>query len=251
MSEGPQVKLTTERLQRQSERRVISRCTTTRPPLSDFAASIVGATCERVFCKGKQIFFDFGSDRFLNNHLLMRGRWRVTTDRFMLLPPEIWIAFESGRNTVYNYMGQVLRVLDAAQMRALMNSLGPDVMSEDCTEQDIACAISQQPKPLGELLLDQAVISGVGNVAKSESLFLAGLHPEMTPADLPDESLVRLGRAIIQVMGHSYSCGGRWRHRVYRMAGKHCFDCGTRIIMIRQGRQKRSTYFCSRCQPKG
>lgn len=245
------MKLTTERLRKQLEKRVVSQCTTTRPDLEHFATSIAGATFERIFCKGKHIFFDFGSDRFLNNHLLMRGRWRRTADRFLLLPAEIWIAFEVANCTVYNYMGQVFRIFDAGRLVEHLNSLGPDIMDENCTEQDIARALSQRSEPLGELLLDQAVVSGVGNVAKSESLFLAGLGPETRAECLSEDSLVRLARSIMQVMWGSYRSGGRWTHRVYRRAGKHCFECGARIIMIRQGKQKRSTYFCPSCQPRG
>jgi endonuclease-8 len=250
MSEGPQVKLTTERLRKQLEKRVISQCTTTRPDLKDFAASITGATFERIFSKGKQIFFDFGSDRFLNNHLLMRGRWRRTADRFLLLPAEIWVAFQVANSTVYNYMGQVLRVFDERRLEEHLNSLGPDIMNESCTEQDIARAFWQRPEPLGELLLDQGIVSGVGNVAKSESLFLAGLGPETRAKYLSEDDLVRLARSIMQVMWDSYRSGGRWTHRVYRRSGKHCFECGSRIVMIRQGQQPRSTYFCPRCQPE-
>ena len=250
MSEGPQVKLITERLQSQLRGKIISRCETTRENLEGFAAAITGTRVERVFCKGKQIFFDFGSDRFLNNHLLMRGKWRRTRDRFMLLPQEIWIALETGQSTVYNYMGQMLRVLNAEQMGAHLRSLGLDVMYDKCTEQDIAAALSQQQEPLGELLLDQAVLSGIGNVAKSESLFLAGLNPESLSKDIPEDGLSLLASSIKRVMWDSYKSGGRWTHCVYRRAGKHCFECGTRIIMIRQGKQKRSTYFCPRCQPR-
>jgi endonuclease-8 len=214
--------------------------------LKDFAASITGATFERIFSKGKQIFFDFGSGRFLNNHLLMRGRWRRTADRFLLLPAEIWIAFEVAGSTANNYMGQVLRIFDACRLEEHLNSLGPDIMNENCTEQDIARAFWQRP----ELLLDQGVVSGVGNVAKSESLFLAGLGPETRAKYLSEDDLVRLARSIMQVMWDSYRSGGRWTHRVYRRSGKHCFECGSRIVMIRQGQQPRSTYFCPRCQPE-
>ncbi|MHC4121173.1 MAG: DNA-formamidopyrimidine glycosylase family protein [Planctomycetota bacterium] len=251
MSEGPQVKLVTERLRRQLQGKTISQCATTRPNLKELAGSVVGSTARRIFSKGKHIFFDFGSGRFLNNHLLMRGRWRSTADRFLLLPPEIWIAFEVGNCTIYNYMGQVLRILDERQMRACLDSLGPDIMCEDCTEKDVVMALAHHEKPLGEVLLDQAVLSGIGNVAKSESLFLAGIDPQAKTNHLTEDKLARLANSIMRIMWDSYNHGGRWTHRVYRRAGKQCFECGTRISMIRQGKQRRSTYFCPMCQPRG
>lgn len=250
MSEGPQVKLITERLQHQLQGKTISHYQTTRADLKNFTASIIGSSCQQIFCKGKHIFLDFGSGRILHNHLLMRGRWKMTRDRYMLLPPEIWIALETTDITVYNYMGQVLKILDEDQIRVQLDLLGPDIMSEKCTDGDIVRALSGSEKLVGDLLLDQSILSGTGNVAKSESLFLAGIHPEAKAGDLAQDELTKLAFSIRRVMWESYKCGGRWTHRVYRRAGKRCFECGTRIIMIRQGKDMRSTYFCPECQPR-
>lgn len=250
MSEGPQVKLITERLQRQLQRKKISRCLTTRADLENITPSIIGSSCQRIFCKGKHIFLDFGNGCVLHNHLLMRGKWKMTRNRFMLLPPEIWIAFETTDITVYNYMGQVLNILDKDQIQAQLDLLGPDIMCEKCTIDDIVRAIFGSDKPVGDLLLDQSILSGIGNVAKSESLFLAGIHPETKAGDLTQDELKRLASSIRRVMWDSYKCGGRWTHRVYRRVKHHCFECGTRIIRIRQGKQNRSTYYCPKCQPK-
>jgi endonuclease-8 len=250
MSEGPQIKLITERLQRQLKGKVISHCKTTRANLEDFAASIVGRSFKRIFCKGKHIFFDFGSGQFLYNHMLMRGRWKISRDRFLLLSPEIWIVFEASDRTVYNYMGQVLKILDAEHTQAQLDSLGLDIMNKKCTRFDILEALLGQEKPIGELLLDQSVLCGIGNVAKSESLFLAGICPETLVRDLNENQLLKLASSIMCVMWDSYKCNGRWTHRVYRRTGNRCFECGNRISMIRQGKQNRSTYFCPSCQPK-
>lgn len=250
MSEGPQVKLITERLQRQLQGKTISRCQTTRADLENFTASIIGSSCQQIFCKGKHIFLDFGSGRVLHNHLLMRGRWKMTRDRYMLLPPEIWIALETTDITVYNYMGQVLKNLDEDQIQAQLDLLGPDIMSEKCTDGDIVKALSGSEKIVGDLLLDQSILSGIGNVAKSESLFLAGIHPEAKVGNLTQDELTKLASSIRRVMWDSYKCGGRWTHRVYRRVNNYCFECGSWIIKIRQGKQNRSTYFCPRCQPK-
>jgi endonuclease-8 len=180
----------------------------------------------------------------------MQGRWKMTRDRYMLLPPEIWIALETTDITVSNYKGQVLKILDEDQIQVQLDLLGPDIMCEKCTIEDIVRAILESDRPVGELLLDQSILSGIGNVAKSESLFLAGIHPEAKAGDLTQDELTKLAFSIRWVMWESYKCGGRWTHRVYRRVNSHCFECGTRIIRIRQGKQNRSTYFCPRCQPK-
>jgi formamidopyrimidine-DNA glycosylase len=92
------------------------------------------------------------------------------------------------------------------------------------------------------------LLSGVGNVAKSEALFLAGIPPEVNAGALTEKALAKLACAIQQVMWDAYRAGGRWTHRVYRRAGQKCFECGGKLRMIRQGKASRSTYFCPFCQ---
>jgi endonuclease-8 len=250
MSEGPQVKLITERLQHQLGGQVIICCKTTRAELESFCDSVEGLHVKRIFCKGKHVFFEFESGIYLHNHLLMRGSWRKTADRFLLLMSEVWLAFELTGKTVYNLNGQVLEVLNSEQVETQLDSLGPDVMSSGCLDEHIAEAICSSARTIGETLLDQSILSGIGNVAKSESLFLAGIHPEVRGTDLSNEQSRNLGKTIRDVMWESYRMGGRWTHRVYRRAKNRCFECGTQIQMIRQGKQNRTTYFCPVCQTK-
>jgi len=248
MSEGPQVRHVTERLRRLLEGQAIAHCKTTRESLREFSETVVGSHVRRVFCKGKHIFIEFASGRFLQNHLLMRGRWRSIKGRLLFLPSEMWLALEVDNATVCNINGQVLRVLDSDGLQRQLDLLGPDVMSSECSTERIIEAIRQHDISVGEVLLDQSVLSGIGNVAKSESLFLAGVHPEVVASALDSHRLARLAESIRHVMWESYNAGGRWTHRVYRRAGMQCFRCGSRITMIRQGKQSRSTYLCPTCQ---
>jgi len=248
MSEGPQVKLITERLHRQLQDRSVTDCKTTRESLRAFSESVKGARIERVFCKGKHIFLEFSGARFLQNHLLMRGRWRPIKGRLLLLPTEMWLAVETHNTTVANINGQVLHPLDAEGLQKQLDSLGPDVMSVECSREHIIAAVRQQEAPLGDVLLDQSVLSGIGNVAKSEALFLARLHPQSMASQLRPGHSAKLAESIRYVMWESYQAGGRWTHRVYRRAGMKCYECGSRVAMIRQGKQRRSTYFCPTCQ---
>lgn len=248
MSEGPQVKLIVERLQRNLQGQVIADCKTTRESLRIFSESVKGSRIKRVFCKGKHLFFQFSSGQLLQNHLLMRGRWRTIRGRMLLLPAEIWLALEIGNTTVANINGQILRPLGAGGLQQQLDSLGPDVMAAECSREHIMEALRQQEAPLGEVLLDQSVLSGIGNVAKSEALFLARVHPQLIASQLRPGHSAKLAESIHYVMWESYEAGGRWTHRVYRRAGMKCYECGSRIAMIRQGKQRRSTYFCPTCQ---
>jgi formamidopyrimidine-DNA glycosylase len=85
VSEGPQVRLVTERLSRYLAGRTVTDCKTTRPNLNEFAGTARGRRVTRLWCKGKHIFFAFDDDAFLQNHLLMRGSWRRVDGRLLLL----------------------------------------------------------------------------------------------------------------------------------------------------------------------
>jgi endonuclease VIII len=248
VSEGPQVKLIAERLRKQLQGQSVTGCQTTRDSLRGFSESVRGLQITRVFCKGKHIFLAFSDGQFLQNHLLMRGRWRTIKGRLLLLPTEMWLALEIGHVTVGNINGQILRVLDGDGLQQQLDSLGPDVMSADCSVERIAAAFCQQEGPLGEVLLEQSVLCGIGNVAKSEALFLARVHPQSTAAQLRPCQVTVLAESVRRVMVESYEAGGRWTHRVYRRAGMKCYECGSRIAIMRQGKQARSTYFCPVCQ---
>ncbi len=248
MSEGPQVKLISERLHSQLQGQRLTDCRTTRENLQAFSESVKQVTVERVFCKGKHIFLEFSGDRILQNHLLMRGRWRTITGRLLLLPTEMWLALETRHTTVANIRGQLLRPLDAQGLQRQLDSLGPDVMAGECSPEHMVDAVRRQAAPVAEVLLDQSVLSGIGNVAKSEALFLAQVHPQSMASQLSLRRVLKLAECIRHVMWESYQAGGRWTHRVYRRTGMKCYECGSRIAMIRQGKERRSTYFCPICQ---
>ena len=110
--------------------------------------------------------------------------------------------------------------------------------------------------PIGEAVLNQTIISGIGNVYKSEVLFHQRLHPRILVSALQDEQLLGLTAKAREFMSqnlsgrprttrHSLDNGRVW---VYGRSGKPCYHCGTSIELIRQGDAGRTTYFCPRCQ---
>jgi formamidopyrimidine-DNA glycosylase len=246
MAEGPQAKLCAERLGRQLAGREILACDASRAPLARFADQVVGRRCQRVFCKGKHIFLEFDGELMLHNHLLMRGRWRKLDGRMLFLPDGIWVGLYVGPYTVCNERGQMLRAETKQQVETCLDSLGPDVMAEPYPADAIRRRIAADGRPIAEVILDQSVVCGIGNVAKSETLFLAGLDPR-TPATLLEEADVnRLVAQMHSVCMESYNKGGRWTHRIYQRRGQACPSCGGRILRIVQA--GRATFFCPSCQ---
>ena len=123
------------------------------------------------------------------------------------------------------------------------------------------------PASLGELLLDQRVACGIGNVYRSEVLFVAGLHPGAAVASLADRELADVyaiaARLMRQNLGPGRRCTvrevsrarplrpGETRHFVYRRRGRPCLRCGAPVASRRQGDAARSVFWCPRCQPGG
>lgn len=201
---------------------------------------------ERVTAHGKNIVFRLDDGRFVRHHLLMDGRWRKRTRTARALPEDAWLAFHLAQETLINLSGQLFEVLDEEGLRELLDGLGPDLMADPYPHDAVEQALAGSGRPLGVALLDQSLIAGVGNTAKSEALFIADCDPRQAGRDLGLDERQRLVEVLGGVLRESFAMGGRWRHRVYRRAGEACPRCRSQIAVIKQG--GRSTYWCPSCQ---
>ena len=119
-------------------------------------------------------------------------------------------------------------------------------MAEPYPAAEIALALHASDQPIGPTLLDQSRVCGMGNIAKSEALYLAQLDPRTRARDLREPAVRRLVEAMSEVCRTSYHNGGRWTCSVYQRRGQKCRQCGEKIARIVQA--GRSTYFCPGCQ---
>ncbi len=135
--------------------------------------------------------------------------------------------------------------------------LGPDLLAADFDAAS-ACARlrARGGLEIGVALLDQTALAGIGNVYKSEVLFLCGVAPRALVSGLPDATLARLVATAERLMRANLGPGPRRttsafsaeRLYVYRRSGRPCRRCGGAIERMVQGEEARSTYFCPRCQ---
>jgi endonuclease-8 len=251
MSEGPQIKRKAESLHRWLAGRTVIACDTTRPDLESVARRIAGGRVERVFCMGKHIFLDFGDRLLLHSRVLMKGKWRRLPGRLSSMPAGGWLSLFVGPHTVANLNGQWLRAAAPEDVKAVEDRLGPDIMGVPYPAEAIKAALRRAKGTVAEALLDQSVLAGVENIAKSESLFVARVDPTARAAALDDEALDASVEAVRRVCLDCYRRGGRWEYRVYRKQGEPCESCGEPIELIRQGAGKRVTYLCPACQTVG
>ena len=246
MAEGPQVKRTTEWLQRQLAGRKLLSYNTSRDDLS--VLKLRDRRVVRAFCKGKQIFLEIEGQLFIHNHLLMRGRWKRFEGQLLLPPSDAWLALYVGPYTVCNLRGQMLRIIGWDEAQEQLSRLGPDVMAERYPVREIETRLRSSVLPIAEALLDQRLVAGVGNIAKSEILFTAAVAPNVTASALDDSRMARLLGAIRETLWRSYHEGGRWQCSVYRKWRQPCPRCGNRLERVELSPSRRKTYFCPHCQ---
>lgn len=242
------------------------------------ARSLVGHRIEAVEARGKNLLVRFDDGRVLHIHLRMEGRVFLERPRSAFWAPsktEPEMRLAVGGAAIVGRRLPVCRLLTASQEKRLpeLAGLGPDLSREgfgDVGSEEMAPASSPEEEALGRLrmlrdreigdaLLVQRAAAGIGNVYKSEVLFLEGIHPRALTSSLDDDELRGLLRRASTLLRTNVASGGPRTTRptlrgprlwVYERGGRPCLRCGTTITRFLQGPAPgRSTYFCPRCQP--
>lgn len=212
---------------------------------------LTGLTVTGVVATGKHLTIDVaGGEWQLRVHLGMNGRWRRypagTTP-----PPSASLILATADGAYACLRAPTVELTPRRSFRrgVAVASLGPDLLLSSFDAAGAAPrAQAAGDLPIGVVLLDQRVVAGIGNIFKSESLFLERISPLAPAASLSLDALTALYARASSLMRTSLD-RRRLPFQVYRRAGRPCPRCGARITTIRQGRQLRTTYFCPRCQP--
>jgi endonuclease-8 len=210
-----------------------------------------GRRLDAVTAHGKHLLLRFG-DLTLDSHLGMRGSWHLYARgaRWGKRRAAAWVVISGDGADAVQFGGSRLRLIPSGSVPRdpILARLGPDILSADLDIGVVARALRAAPHlSLGEALLDQNTVAGVGNIVKSEACFAARLDPKAPVADLSDAELEATVEAARRLMSDSVA-DGRTEHAVYRRAGRPCVICGTPIAVVGQGDANRSTYWCPRCQ---
>lgn len=204
------------------------------------AERIDGRRLERVEAVGKNLLFTFEGGVVVRSHLRMKGRWvvRPAGDELVGKP---WLVLRGGGYEAVLRNGSILQL-----GRGPVERLGPDIMLDppDLDEMIARFRSADQRRELGEALLSQRLVAGIGNMWKAEGLFLAGLSPWRRLEDVSDDDLRRV---LAETAGAMQS--SRRGRAVYRKAGRPCRHCGTPIDSWPQGDDARMAYWCPACQP--
>jgi endonuclease VIII len=217
--------------------------------------ALAGRTVTGVDAHGKHLLIDLDDGTQLRTHLGMNGRVR---DYERARGEQVVAGTSPGRASLvlvtsdHLYLWLTARTVEIAPRRAPMRgmavaALGPDVLAGDFDSRQAASrAAVHNARAIGDVLLDQRVVAGIGNIWKCESLFAAGIDPRARTGSLTHDKLAQLYAAAHELMTASVH-GGRAAYRVYLQ--HQCTVCGGRIESAQQGEPPRWTWWCPRCQP--
>ena len=241
---------------------------------TDEAASVRGRTVERVQARGKHLLIFFSGGLVLRTHMRMHGSWHIYRpgERWQRPRHEMRILIETPDMHAVAFSVPVAELVPAGSLErdTVLRSLGPDPLAEDFDPAEAARRIAaRRGTAIADALLDQSVVAGIGNIYKSELLFLARVSPFADAGALDPEDITRIlalasklmranvsetaGAGIVTYRGLRRTAGRDpgARHWVYGRHGKPCRRCGAPVVRRRQGEHLRSTYWCDRCQTIG
>jgi endonuclease-8 len=275
MPEGDTIFRAARTLHRALAGKVVTRFQSVLPHLSrvDVDRPIAGRTVESVTAAGKHQLMRFSGELVLRTHMRMNGSWHLYR------PGERWQRPRSSARIVVETADFVAVGFDVPEAElvtgrelgrnARLRGLGPDLLGAfDAAEAERRIR-ARAGTPVGEVLLDQRALAGIGNVFKCEILFLAGVHPardvgSLTGAEL--RTILELSRkllaanvadgagdAVVTWSGHrrtTRSSNPEESLWVYGRSGRPCRRCGAPVAFSRQGRDARVTYWCPACQPE-
>ena len=212
-----------------------------------------GRAVRGVDARGKHLFIRFEGELTLHSHLRMTGQWGVygRGERWRRSPRRAWLVIRTEQHEVVEFDGPVLELMTDARTRfdRRLAALGPDLLADDFDERRFLALLraDDQSRGVGEALLDQRNLAGVGNMWKAEGCFLAGIDPWRRLRDLSDGEAVAVLRELHPLMQASAE-GRRGRRWVYDRAGLPCRRCQTPIRARGQGDDNRTSYWCPECQ---
>jgi endonuclease VIII len=263
------------------EGKVVTRFETTFAPLAsvDDNAPVTGRTVEKVESRGKWLLIRFSGDLILVTHMLMSGSWHIyragkdgrAGERWRRPRREMRVVIATAEFEAVAFNVPVTKFYTARTLErnSTIPKLGPDLLSTAFAPDEARTRLmAHGDEEIANVLLNQRVMAGLGNVYKSEVLFACGVHPFRLVSTLRSgeigcilerarvflEANVKDGRdggmvtyAGLRRTTRAADPGARlW---VYRREGKECRRCGATILMQRQGPGARSTYWCPTCQP--
>lgn len=274
MPEGPEVEIVRRGLELLTGRKIEDVFVANHKKYDqEVIHSLIGTTITSIERRGKMMIFSFSDGRYATHHLGMTGIWRIySSDSEVQRAKHLKIIFFTDTNQfhfidvrTFGYF-RIVESIEVVNSIPYVKNLGPDILDENFNtelfSQRIRGVGRKRSKEIGRILLESNVVSGCGNIYKSESLFRAGIHPSRGANTLSDEEISKLATELCAVGREALKSGGSTlrdfanvdgydglmqnKFKVYGRAGKPCSKCGSEVESFKQG--GRRTFFCPECQ---
>ena len=233
---------------------------------------IVGRTIERCESAGKHLLIVFSGDLILRTHMRMNGSWHLYRhgEKWWRGPQAMRVRIDTADWVAVAFHVPVAEFVTPKQLetRDPVAQLGPDLLGQQFDRDEaVRRIVASAARPIAMTLLDQRIVAGIGNVYKSEVLFLSGVHPDLPSSAVPLPTLERMIDTARSLLQDNVVDGTSPRIQTYRnlrqlnpmsehdeslwvygRKGKPCRKCGTPIESKKMGLEARSTYWCPKCQ---
>jgi endonuclease-8 len=287
MPEGDTIFRTAVRLRPVLEQRRIASASASQDGLD--AASLAGRSVTSIEARGKHLLIHIDDRRAIHSHLGMHGSWHVyaageawqknprlarlvlyadaADDDARTSTPDDAATKEStqtptgAESVCVCFHPKVLELLTEMRLRRHphLSRLGPDLLAGELDDAEVLRRFRvQNPTPIGHAVMNQTIVCGIGNVYKSEVLFLTRVNPFVPVAELSDQQILQIAHTAQDWLRRNVAGGYPRRTRfgldggrlwVYGRSNRSCFVCGQRILVRRQGDLGRTTFWCPQCQP--
>ncbi len=216
---------------------------------------VVGAKVTAVESIGKNLVIRLDNGLELRTHLRMQGSWHRYRpgERWRRPPARARLVLEVEASVAVCFDAPVVELFEqrAEIVHPSLSALGPDLLDSDADIDEAVRRLRDPGRvetPIGEALLDQRALAGIGNEVRNEALWQAGCSPWVSVGAVDDEMLRRLVELGRDILREGAASGRRPRH-VYRRSGRPCPRCASIVRMAYQGSElPRQTYWCPRCQ---
>lgn len=234
-----------------------------RAPLAP-AAALRGHCLQQAQARGKHLLLDFDNAMSVHSHLGMTGAWHIYPrgERWRKPAQRAALALRFDSHELVCFSPKLIELASTRRVHRnpLLATLGPDLLGEHFDEEEALARLrAHKDLPIGEALMQQRLVAGIGNVYKSEILFMNRLDPFRPVTAFDDATLRQCLRSARHYLRRNLQ-GQRRKFRgstlgdrlwAYRRRDLPCLECATPIAMDRQGEAARSTYYCPRCQGVG
>jgi len=241
--EGDTIFRTAQALDQALAGRVLTRFEAPRLRFPPFPPGTVVDGADAV---GKHCLVRFDDGRILHTHMRMTGSWHLYRpgERWRKAPAAMRALIEVPEWVAVCFAAPVVELTTAPPV----DHLGPDLCRPDADLDEAVRRLATAERTIGEALLDQRNVAGIGNMWKAEACFACGIDPFTPAAEVDDADRRRLLQAAGRFL-RSSSAGERPPMMVYGRRDRPCRRCGTTIAWAPQGEQRRGTYWCPACQP--